>query len=134
MLYKFQLYNRWFDNYIHYSWASLVAQMVKNLPAMQETRVQSLGGGHPLIKGLATRSNILAWNIPWIEEPGGLQSTVLQRLGHKDWTTITFTFSLSHYKLITMPNIITICHMQSYYSIVDYILYTIDYILMTFIL
>ena len=52
--------------------ASLVAQMVKNLPAVQETQVQSLGREDLLEKGLATDSNILAWRIPWIEEPGGL--------------------------------------------------------------
>ena len=52
--------------------ASLVAQMVKNLPAVQETQVQSLGREDPLEKGMATDSNILAWRIPWIEEPGGL--------------------------------------------------------------
>ena len=53
-------------------WASLVAQMVKNLPAMQETRVQSLGREDPLDKGMATHSIILSWRIPWTEEPGGL--------------------------------------------------------------
>ena len=52
-----------------------VAQMVKNLPAMQETRVQSLGGEDPLEKGTATHSSILAWIIPWTEQPGRLQST-----------------------------------------------------------
>ena len=62
--------------------ASLVAQTVKNLPAMQETRVQSLGQEDPLEKGMATYSSILAWTIPWTEEPGGLQSMVLQRVGH----------------------------------------------------
>ena len=51
--------------------ASLVAQMVKNLPAMQETWVGSLGQEDPLEKGLATHSSILAWRIPWTEEPGG---------------------------------------------------------------
>ena len=52
---------------------SLVAQMVKNLPAVQETRVRSLGWKDALEKGMATESNILAWRIPWTEEPGGLQ-------------------------------------------------------------
>ena len=56
----------------------LVAQMVKNLPAMQESWVQSLGGEDPLEKGMATCSSILAWRIPWTEEPGGLQSMGLQ--------------------------------------------------------
>ena len=51
-----------------------VAQMVKNLPAMQETRVQSLGQEDPLEKGMAIHSSILAWRIPWTEEPGELQS------------------------------------------------------------
>ena len=62
-------------------WASLVAQMVKNLPAMWETWVQSLGWGDPLEKGMATHSGILAWRIPWTEEPGGLQSVGSQRVG-----------------------------------------------------
>ena len=52
--------------------ASLVAQMVKNPPAMQETWVQSLGREDPLKKGMATHSSVLAWKIPWTEEPGGL--------------------------------------------------------------
>ena len=52
--------------------ASPVAQMVKNLPALQETRVQSLDQEDPLEKGMATRSSILAWRISWTEEPGGL--------------------------------------------------------------
>ena len=55
--------------------ASLVAQMVKNLPAMQETQVQSLGQEDPLEKEMVTHSSTLAWSIPWTEEPGGLQST-----------------------------------------------------------
>ena len=58
--------------------ASLVAQMVKNLPAMQEAQVQSLGWEDPLEKGIATLSSILAWGIPWIQEPGGLQSMGLK--------------------------------------------------------
>ena len=62
--------------------ASLMAQMVKNLPEMQETWVQSLGQEDPLEKGMATHSSILAWRIPWTEEPDGLQSIGLQRVGH----------------------------------------------------
>ena len=54
--------------------ASLVAQMVKNLPAAQETWIQSLGWKDPLEKGMATHSSILAWRIPWTEDPGRLQS------------------------------------------------------------
>ena len=55
---------------------------VKNSPSMQETRVQSLGQEDPLEKAIATHSSILAWEIPWTEEPGGLQSTGSQRVGH----------------------------------------------------
>ena len=63
-----------------------VAQLVKNLPATQETWVQSLGREDPLEKGMATHSSILAWRIPWTEEPGGLQSTGSQRV-ECDWLT-----------------------------------------------
>ena len=63
-----------------YSWSSLVAQMVKNPPAMQETWVQSLDWEDPPEKGMATHSSILAWRIPWTEEPGGLQSMGSQRV------------------------------------------------------
>ena len=66
---------------LQYSWVSLVAQLVKNLPAMQKTRVRFLGREDPLEKEMATRSSILAWRIPWTEEPGGLQSIGLQRVG-----------------------------------------------------
>ena len=55
---------------------------VKNLPAVQETQVQSLGIKDPLEKEIATHSSILAWEMPWTEEPGGLQSMVSQRVGH----------------------------------------------------
>ena len=61
---------------------SLVAQMVKSPPAMQETWVQSLGWEDVLEEGLTTHSSILAWRIPWTEEPGGLQSTRSQRVRH----------------------------------------------------
>ena len=60
----------------------MVAQTAKNLPAMQETWVQSLGREDPLEEGMATHSSILAWRIPWTEEPGSLQSMGLQRVGH----------------------------------------------------
>ena len=62
--------------------APLVAQTVKNLPAMQETWVQSLGQEAPLEEGMATHFSILAWRIPWTEEPGGLRSTGSQRVEH----------------------------------------------------
>ena len=73
-----------------YSWASLVAQLVKNLPAMQETWVQSLGWEDLLEEDMATHSSIPAWRIPWTEEPGRLQS-----MGHKE---LDMTERLSTYK------------------------------------
>ena len=76
-----------------YTWASLVAQRVKHLPAVQETRVRSLGWEDLLEKEMATHSSILAWRIPWTEEPGGLQSMGWQRVGH-NWAT---SLSLSCY-------------------------------------
>ena len=63
--------------------ASLVTQMVKNLPAMQKTLVWSLGWEHPLEEGMATPSSILAWRIPWTEDPGGLRGCKEQH----DWAT-----------------------------------------------
>ena len=73
---------------LQYSWASLVAHMVKNLSAMWDTWVRSLGWGDPLEKGIATLSSILAWRVPWTEEPGRLQSMGSQRVGH-DWVTFS---------------------------------------------
>ena len=63
-------------------WTSLVAQTVKCLPAMQETQVQSLGQEDPLEKEMEIHSSILAWEIPWMEEPGRLQSMGSQTVGH----------------------------------------------------
>jgi len=63
---------------------SLVAQLVKGPPAMQETWIQSLGWEDPLEEGMATHFSILAWRIPWTEEPGGLQSVGLQ-----SWTQLS---------------------------------------------
>ena len=60
----------------------MAAKMLKNLPAMLENPVQSLGQEDPLEKGMATHSSILAWRIAWTEEPGGLQSMGSQRVGH----------------------------------------------------
>ena len=77
-------------------------QRVKNVPTMQETGVQSLGQEDPLEKGMATRSSILAWRIPWTEEPSRLES-----MDHKesDWATNTFT-SLSLSKVSGLNNYI----------------------------
>ena len=72
-----------------YFCTSLVAQMVKNWPAMQETWVRSQGWDNPLEKEMATHSSILAWRIPWTEDPGGLQSMGSQRVRH-DWATFTW--------------------------------------------
>ena len=72
--------------YINICILSLVAHMVKRLPAMLETQVRSLGQEEPLEKEMATHFSTLAWEIPWTEEPGRLQSMGLQRVGH-DWAT-----------------------------------------------
>jgi len=71
---------------VTYIWASLMAQMVKNLPAMQETRVQAPRGENPLEKGMATHSSIPAWRIPWTEEP-------VQSMGSQSQTQRTDTKS-----------------------------------------
>ena len=73
---------------------------------MQETRVQSLGQEDPLEKEMATHSSILAWRIPWTEEPGGLQSTGLQRVGHNR----AFTFTLKILRAITKVSVIVKCY------------------------
>ena len=102
-----------FEDFFHfYSWitwisllpfdvilykVSLVAQMLKNLLAMQEAQVWSLGQEDPLEKGMATHSSILTWRIPWTEKPGGLQSMVSQRVRH-DWATNIFTFTYVYEK------------------------------------
>ena len=75
---------------LQYPWASLVAQMVKNLPAMRETRVRSLGWEDSMKKGMATHSSILAYRVPWTEEPGRLQS-----MSSQSWTRLSdFHFHL----------------------------------------
>ena len=72
-----------FEKYINTPiMASLVTQRLKRLPAMRETQVQSLGWEDPLEKEMVTHSSIPAWRIPWMEKPGRLQSTELQRVGH----------------------------------------------------
>ena len=70
--------------------------MVRNLPALQETLVQSLGWEDTLEEGMATHSSILAWRIPWTEKPGGLQSMGSERVGH-DWATNTATTTCAEY-------------------------------------
>ena len=83
---------------VGYNWSDLAAAaaslwVIKNLSEMWETRVRPLGQEDPLEKGMATHSSILAWRIPWTEDPGGLQSMGLKRDG-QDWATNTFTFHL----------------------------------------
>ena len=90
-----------------------MAQTVKNLPAMQETRVQSLGQENPLKKGMATHSCILAWRIPWTEEFGGLQSMRSQRVRH-DWAakhTHIYRFSLWNQTILN-TNVTNSTHTQ----------------------
>ena len=72
----------WIGYPFQYFWASLVTHTVKNLHAMQETWVRTLGWEYPLEEGTATHSSVLAWRIPWTEEPAGLQSRGSQRVGH----------------------------------------------------
>ena len=79
-----------------------VAQIVKTLPAIQDTWVWALGLEDPLEKGKATYSSILAWKIPWSEEPGRLQSMGLQRVGH-DWVINTFTYFFHYYYSHWLP-------------------------------
>ena len=67
--------------FLHKAWASLIAQLVKNLPSMQEMWVRLLGGEDPLEEGMVTHSIMLAWRIPRTEEPGGLPS-----MGSQTWT------------------------------------------------
>ena len=78
-------------------WASLVAQSGKNMPAVQDTRVRSVGWEDPLEKQTATHSSIFAWKISWTEEPGGLQSMGLQTVGC-NWVTNTYLPTESYAK------------------------------------
>ena len=87
-------------------WGFWGGSVVKNLPAVQEMQEWSLGQEDPLEEGMATHSSILAWRIPWTQEPGGLQSTGPQRVGHdwSDWahthTRYTCVYSLFHYRVL----------------------------------
>ena len=87
----------------------LVAQMVKRLPTMRETWVQSLGQEDPLDKEMATHSSTLAWKIPWMEEPGRLESMESQRVGH-DWATslslFTFHFHVLEKEMATHSSVL----------------------------
>ena len=90
------------------TWASLVSQMVKNLPAMRETWVQSPGQEDPLEKEMAAHSGVLAWEIPWREEPSRLQSMGSQKVG-QDWATNNFTFHGEHLEDDLTPSYVPHC-------------------------
>ena len=80
--------------YTH-GWFFPNSSAVKSLPAKQETQIRSLGTENPLGKGMATHSSILAWRIPWAEEPGGLPSIGSQRVGH-DWSNLACMHACTH--------------------------------------
>ena len=94
---------------IYTVWASLVTQLVKNLPAMWKTWFRSLGWEDPLEEGMVAHSIILAWRIPWTEEPGRLQSMGSQRVG-QDWMTkhstahthTPYTYNIAYYMYINI--------------------------------
>ena len=86
VIYLLKNLDYYFLAWLRLYWASLVAQRLKRLPGMRETRVRSLGWEDPLKKEMATHSSTLAWRIPWREEPGGLQSMGSKRVGY-DWAT-----------------------------------------------
>ena len=87
------------------TWTSLVAQTVKNLPAMQESQVWFQGWEDPQERGMATHSSILAWRIPWTEEPG-VQSTGSQNVRHNWVTKYTHTHTHTHARTYTELNFI----------------------------
>jgi len=97
----------------HSTWVSLVAKMVKNLPVMQETKVRFPGQEDPLEKRMATHSSILAWRIPWTEEPGGLQSMGWKRVRHNR-ATHTHTHTHTQY---TARTVNAHCHYHNMPSI-----------------
>ena len=84
--------------------ASLVAQRVKHLPVVQETWVWFLGREDPLEKEIATHSSTLAWEIPWTEKPGRLQSMRSQRVGHAEQLTISLLLGQVSFKLLSAKN------------------------------
>ena len=94
---------------VYYILVSLVAQMVKNLPAMQQIWVRFLDWKDPLEKRMATHSSIPAWKIPWTEEPGGLQSTKWQKLDTTEQLTLSL---LLHSRYFTKSD----CNLHSNYT------------------
>ena len=88
--------------------------MVKHLSAVQETQVQSLGSEDPLAKGIVAHSSIHAWEIPWMEEPGGLQSMGSQRVGHDRVTSLHHTSPYQGFYRGNMLSITKIAAVQKY--------------------
>ena len=91
----------------------VVAQVVKNLLAVQETLVWSLGREDPLENGMAAHSSILAWRIPWTEEPGGLQSMGVQR-GKHEWASNTFIVCLQSVSISSVEQSDSVTHTHTY--------------------
>ena len=89
------------NSFCQIHWGSLVGLLVKNLPAMQETQDWPLGQEALLEKGMATQSSVLAWGIPWTEEPGRLQSLGSQRVGHNWGTKHVHFFIHSYFNLLS---------------------------------
>ena len=101
---------------LQYSWASLVAQLVKNVPAMWENWVQSLGWEDPLEEGMATHSSILAWRIPWTEEPVRIQSTGSQ-------SQMPLNVYLLRFQLLNLPSPCYVFKVQHKDSMVETSIY-----------
>ena len=95
---SFIVSNLTFRSWIHFEFIFVVAHMVKNLLAVQETWVWAMGQEDPLEMGMATHSSILAWRIPWVEEPGKIQSMGSQRVQY-DWATNPFTFTKNYWTI-----------------------------------
>ena len=97
--------------------------MVKKLPAMGETWVRPLGWEDPLEEGMATHSSILAWEIPWTGEPGGLQSMGSQRVGH-DWATkCIHTHVYFYWSIVDLQRCTNLCCTAKWLSFIDILLY-----------
>ena len=119
----------------HYSiMTSLVAQMVKHLPIMWETRVRSLGWEDPLEKEVATHSSTFAWKIPWMEERGRLQSVGSQRVRH-DWATSLHFITILWYSLFVYSHLwMWICVMWMWNVLYSHLLVSFIFFMCAFIL
>ena len=107
-----------FHLWYYLCWAFLVTETVKNLAAMQETQVPSLGQEDPLEKGMAPHSSILVWSFTWTEETVGLQSTRSQRVRY-DWVTNTllFCFNIQEFFCVFLPPLLNILYFCSVHTI-----------------